>query len=403
MVQWFLVVLNLFTSRGVPTSMGSPFSFSEENSGVQKYTHTFENEMNVPGILENMTTPDALHLLRKNLRTWYLSNARDLPWRLEPSVYGTWVSEIMLQQTRVETGIPKWHAFLDKFPDVEALANATEDEVMKAWEGLGYYRRARFLHKAAQEVARRGKFPQTASEWQALPGIGTYTSAAIASIALGEPVAAVDGNVQRVISRVFGVFDPVDATAGAQQIQEWANRWLDHKHPGDHNQAVMELGATVCTPQQPSCHACPIASRCHAAHDPAIWGILPAKTPKKAPTLWAMTLHFAMHESHWVVVQRPARGVWAKLWSLPECSPTNPGFVRLDEILPPIRHMLTHRTIEAKIIGWQAPSEKALRAWAQDIEGRVIAWPETADLAFPRMLTKVFADLQRNVGTPPTW
>lgn len=354
--------------------------------------------MNVRGILENMTTSDALPDLRKALRTWYLSNARDLPWRAKPSVYGTWVSEIMLQQTRVETGIPKWHAFLDKFPHVESLAAASEDDVLKAWEGLGYYRRARLLHKAAQEVALQGQFPKSASEWQALPGVGSYTSAAIASIAQDEPVAAVDGNVQRVISRVFGVFEPVDASSGAKQIQEWANRWLDRKHPGDHNQAVMELGATVCSPQKPSCHACPVSAQCQAAHDPKMWSALPAKTPKKAPVPWAMTLHFAMHGSHWVVVQRPARGVWAKLWLLPESSPTSPEFVRLDDIIPPVRHVLTHRTIEAKVVGWQAPSEKALHTWAKEIEGRVIEWSETEHLAFPRMLTKVFPDIQRSVG-----
>ncbi|MGB2469447.1 MAG: A/G-specific adenine glycosylase, partial [Flavobacteriales bacterium] len=179
---------------------------------------------------------------RQSLSTWYGSHARDLPWRLTPSLYGTWLSEIMLQQTRVDTGIPKWHLFLELFPTVHDLAQASEAEVMKAWEGLGYYRRARLLHKAAKVVAARGAFPGSREDWLALPGVGPYTSAAIASIGLGEAVAAVDGNVQRVMSRWGGVTEPVDGKLGAQAIQEVADAWLDHDRPGDHNQAVMELG-----------------------------------------------------------------------------------------------------------------------------------------------------------------
>ena len=188
-------------------------------SGVQKYTHTFENEMNDEGFLgQNDIAARALEA-RRLLKAWYAYHARPLPWREMPSVYGTWLSEIMLQQTRVDTGIPKWHAFLETFPDVAALASASEEEVLKAWEGLGYYRRARLLHRAAQAIHDAGRYPETHADWLSLPGIGPYSAAAISSIAFGEPVAAVDGNVQRVASRWNEVTEAVDSKSGIQAIQ----------------------------------------------------------------------------------------------------------------------------------------------------------------------------------------
>ena len=157
----------------------------------------------------------------------------------------------MLQQTRVDTGIPKWHAFRETFPTVCDLAMATEDEVLKAWEGLGYYRRAKLLHRAAQTIHASGRYPMSHKEWLDIPGVGPYTAAAIASIALGEAVAAVDGNVQRVVARWDAIDLAVDSKDGAKAIQSAADGWLDHDHPGDHNPAVMELGALICTPKQP--------------------------------------------------------------------------------------------------------------------------------------------------------
>ena len=193
---------------------------------------------------------------RRSLAAWYDDHARDLPWRLTPSLYGTWLSEIMLQQTRVDTCIPKWHLFHELFPAVEDLAQASAAAVMKAWEGLGYYRRARLLHQAAKVVASQGGFPENREGWLALPGVGPYTSAAIASIGLGEAVAAVDGNVQRVMSRWAGVTDAVDSKPGAKAIQGVADAWLDAARPGDHNQAVMDW-ALCCA--RPSSRAVPNA------------------------------------------------------------------------------------------------------------------------------------------------
>ena len=191
--------------------------------------------MSKRGFLQKNWRQSDAERARQSLSKWYANHARDLPWRLTPSLYGTWLSEIMLQQTRVDTGIPKWHLFLELFPTVDDLAQASEAEVMKAWEGLGYYRRARLLHKASKVISACGAFPENREGWLALPGVGPYTSAAIASIGLGEAVAAVDGNVQRVMSRWAGVTESVDNKQGAQAIQEVADAWLDPDHPGDHD------------------------------------------------------------------------------------------------------------------------------------------------------------------------
>ena len=155
-------------------------------SGLQKYTHTFENEMNDEGFLGQNDISARAAAARRAMKAWYSRHARALPWRETPSVYGTWLSEIMLQQTRVDTGIPKWHAFQEAFPDVAALATASEEAVLKAWEGLGYYRRARLLHRAAQVIHNAGRYPSTYGDWLSLPGIGPYSAAAIASIAFGK-------------------------------------------------------------------------------------------------------------------------------------------------------------------------------------------------------------------------
>ena len=330
---------------------------------------------------------------RQSLSTWYGSHARDLPWRLTPSLYGTWLSEIMLQQTRVDTGIPKWHLFLELFPTVHDLAQASEAEVMKAWEGLGYYRRARLLHKAAKVVAARGAFPGSREDWLALPGVGPYTSAAIASIGLGEAVAAVDGNVQRVMSRWGGVTEPVDGKLGAQAIQEVADAWLDHDRPGDHNQAVMELGALVCSPKQPRCADCPVRSTCASADNPEMWSVLPHKTPKRKAARWDLTWHVAHHGNQVVAIQRPDTGVWATLWAFPEQAPTGSAFPSRT-LMPEVVHVLTHKRIHARMQGTAMPSAQSLHAWAQEVNGVVMTWEECEAKAWPRLATKVWPELK---------
>lgn len=204
--------------------------------------------------------------LRKLLLDWYGRNQRDLPWRRTRDPYAIWVSEIMLQQTRVAVVEERYKAFLQRFPSVASLALAPEQDVLALWSGLGYYRRARMLHKAAQFVTGNlgGTLPNTAEGLRELPGIGAYTAAAIASIAHGEPIAVVDGNVERVLCRVAGWDAAETKTAGAlrKEIERLANELVHTKLPGDFNQAMMELGATVCTPRSPQCLLCPIAEFC---------------------------------------------------------------------------------------------------------------------------------------------
>jgi A/G-specific adenine glycosylase len=210
--------------------------------------------------------PEALASLRKRLLVWYERHRRDLPWRRTKDPYAIWVSEIMLQQTRVAAVTERYEAFLQRFPTVTALASAAEEDVLALWSGLGYYRRARMLHKASKVVAVEcdAVMPATAAGLRALQGIGAYTSAAIASIAFDEPIAVVDGNVERVVQRLAGL--GADSFQGKAELGHQTNRLagllLDPLRPGDFNQAMMELGATVCLPKNPKCLVCPVASFC---------------------------------------------------------------------------------------------------------------------------------------------
>lgn len=197
---------------------------------------------------------------------WYGQNGRDLPWRRTRDPYAIWISEIMLQQTRVETAREYYRRFLARFPDVQTLASASEPEVLKLWEGLGYYSRARNMLKAAREIVARngGRFPGQFTELLSLPGIGPYTAGAVASIAYGEAVPAVDGNVKRVASRLFGIREDIEAPASRDKLSRELAKELKTSDPGSLNQALMELGATLCTPRKPGCERCPVANRCDA-------------------------------------------------------------------------------------------------------------------------------------------
>jgi len=243
------------------------------------------------------------------LLAWYDAHARDLPWRKNRDPYRVWVSEIMLQQTRVAAVIEHYHEFLRRFPTVQKLAAAREASVLAAWSGLGYYRRARMLHAAARVVARErsGEFPTTAEEWRTLPGIGRYTSAAIASIAFAQPVAVVDGNVERVMQRIAG------KRMLAEKIWQTAERLLDRKRPGDFNQAVMELGATVCTPRSPACLTCPMVQWC------ATRGEMPGLA--KAVRQKAREIHYALDRrsgSVFLTQRSKDARLMAGMWELPE-------------------------------------------------------------------------------------
>lgn len=244
----------------------------------------------------------------RKLLAWYRRNRRDLPWRRTKDPYAIWVSEIMLQQTRVAAAIPYYERFLARFPDVHALARARIDDVLALWSGLGYYRRARHLHAAARMVAKDG-FPRTEAEWRELPGIGPYAAAAISSIAFGEPKAAVDGNVIRVLSRLHATTAPV---------RELAQAWLPARAAGDFNQAVMELGATVCTPRAPLCPRCPLSSMCKGRADPSRY-----PKPKTRPPITEERLSVALVVRGGKVQlrRRPKSGLLGGMWELPPAKP----------------------------------------------------------------------------------
>jgi A/G-specific adenine glycosylase len=244
---------------------------------------------------------------RKLLLAWYDAHARALPWRESRDPYRVWVSEIMLQQTRVAAVIAHYHEFLRRFPTVEKLARAREASVLAAWSGLGYYRRARMLHAAAKVVVPRGAFPVTAEELRSLPGVGRYTAAAIASIAFGECAAVVDGNVERVLQRVSG------QRLGGEDCWLAAEELLDHERPGDFNQAMMELGAMVCTPRGPSCLTCPVVELCAARGELAGGAEV---TPQRK-----REIHYALdYREDAVFLVRRARDarLMAGMWELPE-------------------------------------------------------------------------------------
>jgi A/G-specific adenine glycosylase len=258
----------------------------------------------------------------KKLIAWYADNHRKLPWRSTTDPYRIWVSEIILQQTRVDQGTGYYHNFIQRFPDVHSLAAAGEDEVLKIWQGLGYYSRARNMHKTARIIAEKhaGSFPQTYEELIQLKGIGPYTAAAIASICFNQPHPVIDGNVYRVISRWFAIEQPIDSLPGKNMIVKALNEIFDHDNPGTFNQALMEFGATVCTPKNPACSSCIFQNQCSAYHSQLV-GTLPKKS-KSAKTqkryFHYLVPIFAEEKSIFTLIKkRPETDIWAGLYDFP--------------------------------------------------------------------------------------
>jgi A/G-specific adenine glycosylase len=278
--------------------------------------------------------PRDLVAFRRVLLRWYDAHHRDLPWRRDTDPYRVWVSEIMLQQTRVAAVLDHYARWMQRFPTVQDLAKAREPSVLALWSGLGYYHRGRRLHQAAKVIVRErnGEFPLTAEGWRELPGIGRYTAAAIASIALGEPVAVVDGNVERVLGRMFGL------SGGGEGNWPSAGALLDRSRPGDFNQAMMELGATLCTPRAPRCLICPLYKWCESRG---------ADAPKPQPARKRDQLHYALarRDGTVLLVQRAhdARRM-AGMWELPEFL-TAPD----TEPLADFRHSITDTDYEVAV------------------------------------------------------
>lgn len=255
---------------------------------------------------------------RRAMLKWYRANARDLPWRRTKDPYAIWLSEIMLQQTRVDQGTPYYERFIAAFPDVHALAHANEDRVLKLWEGLGYYSRARNLHRAAKNVSNDygGAFPKTAAELQTLPGVGRYTAGAIASIAFGERVPVLDGNVIRVLSRIYNLEACTDDPKVREQLWEIAAALVPARDPGDFNQAMMELGARVCTPKAPLCVGCPVLKYCRA-RAAGVEQQRPVRKAKNETPRREMVAAAIKRDGKYLLAKRPANGLLGGMWELP--------------------------------------------------------------------------------------
>ena len=247
---------------------------------------------------------------------WYQNNRRDLPWRRTKNPYLIWISEIILQQTRVAQGYDYYQRFVKRFPDVFSLADADEDEVMKYWQGLGYYSRARNLHAAARSMAEAGGFPKTYKEVLALKGVGGYTAAAICSFAYGMPYAVVDGNVYRVLSRWLGIETPIDSTEGKRIFAEVAAELLDKAQPGLYNQAIMDFGALQCTPVSPNCMFCPFIDTC-VARQKGLVDTLPVKQHKAKVTNRYFNYIYVRMGAHTLINKRTGNDIWKNLYELP--------------------------------------------------------------------------------------
>lgn len=330
---------------------------------------------------------------RKNLRSWYLKNRRILPWRKTKDPYHIWVSEVMLQQTRVETVIPYYQKFLQHFPTVKKLAEAKEDQVLAQWQGLGYYRRARHLHQAAKELQStyRGTLPRHSKELKKLKGFGPYTSAAVASIAFGEAVASVDGNVSRVISRLFTT---------DKNIESYAQEILDPVHPSDFNQAMMELGATLCLPKIPKCQVCPVSQDCQAKKQKK-WHLYPRKKTKKpSKVLWDhVCFLYHRRSDSFVARQRGQDDRWAKMWECPgiesETQHTAPlelkdflsSHIQFKRELSPLAiftHKLTHQDHHVHVYATEVKKKEIPSSF-----GQWIAVKERHNFAMSRLQQKV--------------
>lgn len=299
------------------------------------------------------------------LFAWYDECCRDLPWRSTRNPYYIWISEIILQQTRVAQGYDYFVRFIERFPTVESLAAAPGDDVMRMWQGLGYYSRARNLHYAAQQIVSMGGFPTTYDAIRSLKGVGDYTAAAIASFAFDIPKAAVDGNVCRVWSRVFGIDEPIDSARGKQLITETAQALLPDAYAAKYNQAVMEFGALQCVPRNPNCEACPLADKCVALAEGRV-GQLPSKSHKTKVEPRYLTYLYIHNAEALLLHKRTADDIWRNLYELPlielpaatdaDTLFATPEYARWHSLLPGythkgsvegVKHVLSHRVLHA--------------------------------------------------------
>lgn len=353
--------------------------------------------------------PQTIEAIRSRLLTWYHHNRRNLPWRGETDPYRIWVSEVMLQQTQVTTVIPYYQRFLERFPTLADLAATPLSEVLKAWEGLGYYARARNLHRAAVEIVTKygGQFPRTYAELRHLPGFGDYTAGAVASIAFSEVVPAMDGNVKRVLARLLALQEEVTRGSAARQLQDFAAALVDPQAPGDWTQALMELGALVCLPHNPKCLLCPVNELCRARQQ-GLERVIPVKPVKKALPHFDVTAAVIRQDGRVLIAQRPPEGMLGGLWefpggkqepgeSLPECLQREIREelgveIAVETPLVTVKHGYTHFkiTLHAFICRLLAGQPQTLGV----ADWRWVTLDELDTFAFPRTDQKIIAALR---------
>ncbi len=370
-----------------PAGCQSPIAFSAE-------------ETDRPGMRLDNT-------LRVELGAWYHAHRRQLPWREEPSPYRVWVSEIMLQQTQVATVIPYFDRFLHRFPSVEALASAEESDVLAVWSGLGYYRRARLLHRGARMVMEtlKGRIPHTAEALKALPGIGPYTAGAIASIAFGEAVPLVDGNVNRVLSRLTADPTPIDTAAGQHAMWDLATRLLDREDPSAHNQAMMELGALVCTPKNPTCGRCPWTAHCRAYATGQVQAYPQKRGRVKVKRLSGVCGIARRPDGALLLARRPADALLGGTWEFPagEVAPTQTSPCALvtswrerlglspqvTKMRGQIQHVFTHRRLTLEVFDVTVGDHSLPLSFYTD--ARWVKPENWGELPISRLTEKVYA------------
>ncbi len=336
-------------------------------------------------------TPSSLGIA---LTQWHARHGRDLPWRHTRDPYAIWLSEIILQQTRIAQGEAYWHRFIAAWPTVEALAAASEDEVLKMWQGLGYYSRARNLHKAAQQIVALGTFPKTYDALLTLKGVGAYTAAAIASFAYGLPCAAVDGNGYRVLARVFGIDTPIDTTEGRKTFEALAAGLGDDYRTL--NAAMMDFGATWCTPRNPLCTACPVMEECVACRTARV-DQLPVKQGKVAVKERRLTYIYIRCNGHTALRRRPTGDIWQGLWepvlvensadpTLRAALPAWEG--RFTLLAKEVKHVLTHRRLLADFYLYESDTRPALPdgyIWIEESQMDSYAIPRLVEILLERM------------------
>jgi len=330
------------------------------------------------------------------LLRWYADNARKLPWRETRDPYRIWVSEIILQQTRVAQGYDYFLRFMQRFPTVGKLADASEDEVMNQWQGLGYYSRARNLHAASRQIQQLGHFPDTYDEIRALKGVGDYTAAAIASLAFGLPYAVVDGNVYRVLSRYFGIDVPIDSTQGKHLFSALANEMLDEGCPADYNQAIMDFGAIQCTPKSPRCMLCPLADSCQALASGRVEQ-LPVKQHQTRIRDRFFTYIYVRYQGDTLLKRRGGGDIWQGLYQPPMHESLQPmtlleveawagEYGVLTQLSNGIVHQLTHQRLHADFYLLDCTSRPPF-------DGLWIRESEIGDYAIPRLVEILFENL----------